>query len=78
MHTEKLSFEKHQLEADYELTTDDHELTNSTLTEQPPQEEVDYLQVRKVHTMMPHMYTHIQSNQATNYDVSLIIIILLL
>ena len=62
MHTENLSlnFEKHQLEADYELTIDDHELTNSTLLKQPPPEApVDYLQVWKVHTMMPHMYTHI-------------------
>ena len=66
MHAENLSYEKHQLEADYELTIDDHELTNSTLLEHPPQEAlVDYLQVWKVHTMIPHMYNQIRQPTMT-------------
>ena len=39
MHTEKISFEKYQLEADCELTKSNYFI----LTEQPPQEEVDSL-----------------------------------
>ena len=37
MHTKKISFEKHQLDADCELTKSNYFI----LTEQPPQEEVD-------------------------------------
>ena len=51
MHTEKLSFEEHQLEAGCKLTIDELIRSNYYILEEQPQEEHDKINACKIYTI---------------------------